>query len=62
LFKGEAKIVSWIIKRNGGRTYTEQEGEKDEEEFEHGAGLGAVPEEFERDDGIVTKGNWLDCL
>jgi len=53
-------VVSWLIEENGSRTYTEQEGEKDEEEFEHSAGLGAVPEKFERDDSVVTKVNWSD--
>jgi hypothetical protein len=60
LFKAEGEVVSWLIEENGSRTYTEQEGEKDEEEFEHSAGLGAVPEKFERDDSVVTKVNWSD--
>ena len=41
--------------RNGDGTYTEQEGEKYEEDLDHGASLGAVLEELERDDSIVTK-------
>jgi hypothetical protein len=49
--------VSWGDQRNENGTYTEQEGEKDEEDFDHGAGLGAIFEELERDNSIVTKYN-----
>jgi len=46
--------------RNGDGTHSEQEGEKDEEDFDHGTGLGAVLEEFQRNNSIVTKGSQLD--
>jgi hypothetical protein len=62
LFKGKGELVSFRIEETGGRTYAEQEGEKDEEDFDRGTGLGAVLEELKRNDRIVTKGNWSDSL